>query len=53
MTESMGHGVNQRKTIEMTPEEIEGFLAERRAMSMCLHWSGWIDSRRGDVVRLS
>jgi PPOX class probable F420-dependent enzyme len=35
MTQAMGHGVNQRKTIQMTPEEIDAFLAERRAMTMC------------------
>ncbi|HXZ62660.1 MAG TPA: PPOX class F420-dependent oxidoreductase [Acidimicrobiales bacterium] len=35
MTEAMGHGVNQRKAIRMTPEEVEGFLAERRPMTMC------------------
>ncbi len=54
MAEAMGHGVNQRKSIEMTPEEIESFLAERRAMSMCsigadgsIHavamWYGFLD----------
>jgi PPOX class probable F420-dependent enzyme len=31
----MGHGVNQRKAIAMTPDEIDAFLAERRAMTMC------------------
>jgi PPOX class probable F420-dependent enzyme len=35
MTQAMGHGVNQRKAIEMTPDEIDAFLAERRAMTMC------------------
>ena len=35
MTESMGHGVNQRKLIQMTPEEVDAFLAERRPMTMC------------------
>jgi PPOX class probable F420-dependent enzyme len=35
MTQAMGHGVNQRKLIEMTPDEVEAFLAERRAMTMC------------------
>jgi PPOX class probable F420-dependent enzyme len=35
MTEAMGHGVNQRKAIQMTPEEIDAFLAERRPMTMC------------------
>ena len=35
MTEAMGHGVNQRKAIQMTPEEVDAFLAERRPMTMC------------------
>jgi PPOX class probable F420-dependent enzyme len=35
MTQAMGHGVNQRKAIAMTPDEIDAFLAERRAMTMC------------------
>jgi PPOX class probable F420-dependent enzyme len=35
MSQAMGHGVNQRKAIEMTPDEIDAFLAERRAMTMC------------------
>jgi PPOX class probable F420-dependent enzyme len=54
MTEAMGHGVNQRKSIQMTPEEVEAFLAERRAMTMCsispdgsIHavamWYGFLD----------
>jgi len=54
MTEAMGHGVNQRKAIRMTPEEAEAFLAERRAMTMCslspdgsIHavamWYGFLD----------
>ncbi|HWE65819.1 MAG TPA: PPOX class F420-dependent oxidoreductase [Acidimicrobiales bacterium] len=54
MTEAMGHGVNQRKSIEMTPEEVDAFLAERRAMTMCsigldgsIHaiamWYGFLD----------
>jgi len=54
MTEAMGHGVNQRKAIQMTPEEIDAFLAERRAMTMCslspdgsIHavamWYGFLD----------
>jgi len=54
MSESMGHGVNQRKAIQMTPEEIDAFLAERRPMSMCsigadgsIHaiamWYGFLD----------
>ena len=54
MNEAVGHGVNQRKMIEMTPEEVEAFLGERRAMSMCslsrdgsIHaiamWYGFLD----------
>jgi PPOX class probable F420-dependent enzyme len=54
MPEPMGHGVNQRKVIQMTPEEIDAFLSERRAMSMCsisadgsIHavamWYGFLD----------
>ena len=54
MTEAMGHGVNQRRAIRMTPEEIDAFLAERRAMTMCsiaadgsIHaiamWYGFLD----------
>jgi PPOX class probable F420-dependent enzyme len=54
MAEAMGHGVNQRKSIQMTPDEVEAFLAERRAMSMCsiagdgsIHavamWYGFLD----------
>jgi PPOX class probable F420-dependent enzyme len=50
----MGHGVNQRKLIQMTPDEVESFLAERRPMSMCslsadgsIHavamWYGFLD----------
>jgi PPOX class probable F420-dependent enzyme len=35
MTQAMGHGVNQRQAIQMTPEEVDAFLAERRAMTMC------------------
>jgi PPOX class probable F420-dependent enzyme len=30
----MGHGVNQRDLIKMTPAEVEAFLAERRSMTM-------------------
>src|SRR5262249_57889363 len=30
----MGHGVNQRDLIKMTPEEVDAFLAERRSMTM-------------------
>jgi PPOX class probable F420-dependent enzyme len=54
MTEAMGHGVNQRKTIRMTPDEVDAFLEERRAMTMCsisrdgsIHavamWYGFLD----------
>ena len=31
----MGHGVNQRRIIRMTAEEIEEFLAGRRVASLC------------------
>ncbi|MHB1923724.1 MAG: pyridoxamine 5'-phosphate oxidase family protein, partial [Acidimicrobiales bacterium] len=31
----MGHGVNQRHLIRMTPEEIDDFLAGRRVASLC------------------
>jgi PPOX class probable F420-dependent enzyme len=58
MTEAMGHGVNQRKAIQMTPEEVDAFLAERRAMTMCsispdgsIHavamWYGFIEGAIG------
>jgi len=54
MTEAMGHGVNQRAAIRMTPEEVDAFLAERRSMTMCsigpdgsIHavamWYGFLD----------
>ncbi|HVA06115.1 MAG TPA: pyridoxamine 5'-phosphate oxidase family protein [Acidimicrobiales bacterium] len=54
MTQPMGHGVNQRKAIAMTPQEVDDFLAERRAMTMCslaadgsIHavamWYGFLD----------
>lgn len=54
MTQAMGHGVNQRQAIRMTPEEIDHFLAERRSMTMCsmsrdgsIHavamWYGFLD----------
>jgi len=54
MTQAMGHGVNQRRAIEMTPTEVDEFLAERRAMTMCslsrdgsIHavamWYGFLD----------
>jgi len=31
----MGHGVNQRAQIKMTPEEIDEFLHERRPVTLC------------------
>lgn len=34
MTDAMGHGVNQRDLIKMTPEEVEAFLAERHSAAM-------------------
>ncbi|HYL51225.1 MAG TPA: PPOX class F420-dependent oxidoreductase [Acidimicrobiia bacterium] len=34
MTNAMGHGVNQRDLIKMTPEEVDDFLRERRSMTM-------------------
>ena len=56
MTEAMGmgHGVNQRKAIRMTDDEVEAFVAERRNMTMCsiapdgsIHavamWYGFLD----------
>jgi PPOX class probable F420-dependent enzyme len=33
--EPMGHGVNQRGLIKMTPEEVDAFLHERRPLTMC------------------
>jgi PPOX class probable F420-dependent enzyme len=33
--QQMGHGVNQRAAIKMTPEEIDAFIHERRPMTMC------------------
>ncbi len=54
MTEQLGHGVKQRDQIRMTPEEVDGFLRERRPMTMCtvnhdgsIHavamWYGFLD----------
>ena len=54
MTQAMGHGVNQRKAIQMSSDEVDAFLAERRAMTMCsiakngsIHavamWYGFLD----------
>jgi PPOX class probable F420-dependent enzyme len=34
MTQAMGHGVNQRDLIKMTPDEVDAFLRERRSMTM-------------------
>jgi PPOX class probable F420-dependent enzyme len=34
MSNAMGHGVNQRDLIKMTPAEVEAFLLERRSMTM-------------------
>ena len=34
MTNAMGHGVNQRDLIKMTPDEVDAFLQERRSMTM-------------------
>jgi PPOX class probable F420-dependent enzyme len=34
MTQAMGHGVNQRDLIKMTPTEVDAFLHERRSMTM-------------------
>ena len=31
----MGHGVNQRGAIKMTPAEVDAFVHERRPMTMC------------------
>jgi PPOX class probable F420-dependent enzyme len=50
----MGHGVNQRAQIKMTPGEVDAFIHERRPMSMCsinhdgsIHaiamWYGFLD----------
>ncbi len=52
--QQMGHGVKQRDLIRMTDEEVDAFLHERRAMSMCtlnhdgsIHavamWYGFVD----------
>ncbi len=51
---AMGHGVKQRDLIVMSPEEIDGFIHERRPMTMCtlnhdgsIHavamWYGFVD----------
>jgi PPOX class probable F420-dependent enzyme len=34
MTNPLGHGVNQRDLIKMSPAEVESFLAERHSMTM-------------------
>jgi len=33
--QQMGHGVNQRSLIKMTPAEVDAFLHERRPMTLC------------------
>lgn len=33
--QQMGHGVNQRAQIKMTPDEVDMFIHERRPMTMC------------------
>src|SRR6202453_4942684 len=54
MAEAMGSGVNQRALIQMAPDEVDAFLAERRVMTMCslgpdgsIHaiamWYGFLD----------
>jgi PPOX class probable F420-dependent enzyme len=35
VTSPMGHGVNQRALIKMSPDEVVAFLAERRPMTLC------------------
>ncbi|HXW34252.1 MAG TPA: pyridoxamine 5'-phosphate oxidase family protein, partial [Acidimicrobiales bacterium] len=35
MNQPMGHGINQRALIKMTPDEVDAFLRERRPMTMC------------------
>lgn len=35
MTQPMGHGVNQRDLIKMTPDEIDEYLQGRRSMTIC------------------
>ncbi len=35
MSSQMGHGVNQRALIKMTPEEVDAFLHERRPVTLC------------------
>jgi PPOX class probable F420-dependent enzyme len=34
MTNAMGHGVNQRDLIKMSPDEVDAFLQERHSMTM-------------------
>jgi PPOX class probable F420-dependent enzyme len=54
LNEAMGHGVNQRAQIKMTPDEADAFLHERRPMTMStinhdgtIHsvamWYGFVD----------
>lgn len=33
----MGHGVKERGTVKMSPEEVDAFLHERRPMTLCTH----------------
>jgi PPOX class probable F420-dependent enzyme len=55
---AMGHGVNQRAQIRMTPEEVDAFLHERRPMTMCtLNHDGsihavamWYGFLEGDIA---
>lgn len=35
MTQPMGHGVNQRDLIKMTPDEIDEYLQGRHSMTIC------------------
>ena len=35
LDEQMGHGINQRALIKMTPDEVDAFIHERRPMAMC------------------
>ena len=57
-SQQMGHGVKQRDLITMTPDEVDAFLHERRAMTMCtinfdgsIHavamWYGFVDGSIG------
>jgi PPOX class probable F420-dependent enzyme len=35
MSQPLGHGVNQRSVVNMTPAEVDEFLQARRTMTMC------------------